>query len=102
MEKLTCYTNAVNIVGDDALAFDDAVQLGASTMENNGVETDTVEEAEIDGKFVDLVEYGTADFDDCEFCRMRGVGRRGEDTEVAFNFAFGADGIEEASDGILE
>ena len=70
MEKLTCYTNAVNIVGDDALAFDDAVQLGASTMENNGVETDTVEEGKAEGEFVDLVEDGTSDLDDGEFCRL--------------------------------
>ena len=70
MEKLTCYTNAVNIVGNDALAFDDAVQLGASTMENNGVETDTVEEGKAECEFVDLVENGTSDLDDGEFCRL--------------------------------
>ena len=70
MEKLTCYTNAVNIVGDDALAFDDAVQLRASTMENNGVKTDTVEEGKAEGEFVDLVENGTSDLDDGEFCRL--------------------------------
>ena len=70
MEKLTCYTNAVNIVGNDALAFDDAVQLGASTMENNGIETDTVEEGKAEGEFVDLVEDSPSDLDDGEFCRL--------------------------------
>lgn len=71
-------------------------------MENDGIETNAVEEAEVDGELINLVEDGATDFDDGKFGGVGGVGRRGEDAEVAFNFTLGADGIEEASDGILE
>ena len=71
-------------------------------MKNDGVETDAVEEAKVDGELFNLVENCASDLDDGDFCGMGSVGGRGEDTEVAFNFALGTDGIEEASDGILE
>ena len=41
-------------------------------MEDNGVEADTVEEAEVDGELLYVVEDGASDLDDCELC---GVGR---------------------------
>ena len=42
-------------------------------MEDNGVEADAVEEAEVESKLVYLVEDGTADLDDGEFCGVGGI-----------------------------
>ncbi len=42
-------------------------------MENNGVEADTVEEAEVEGELVYLVKDGAADLDDGELCGVGGI-----------------------------
>ena len=39
-------------------------------MKDDRVEADAVEEAEVDGELVDIVENGTADLDDGELCRV--------------------------------
>ena len=70
-------------------------------MEDNGVEADPIEEAQAEGQLVELVENGTSDLDDGEFCRVRGICRGGEDTEVALYFTFCADRIKQTGDGIL-
>lgn len=70
-------------------------------MDNDRVESDTVEEAQAESKLVKVVEDSTANFDDSKLCGLGGVGRRGEDTEVAFDFTFGTNRVEEASNGIL-
>ena len=41
-------------------------------MENDGIETNAVEEAQAVGKFVDLVEDSSANLDDG---KLRGIGR---------------------------
>ena len=71
-------------------------------MENDRVETDAVEEAKVDGELFNLVEDGASNFDDGEFCGVGGIGRRGEDAEVAFDFTLSTDRIEKAGDGVLE
>lgn len=70
-------------------------------MDNDRVESDTVEEAQAESKLVKVIEHSTANFDDSEFCGLGGVGRRGENTKVALDFTFGTDRVEEASNGIL-
>ena len=42
-------------------------------MEDDRVEADAIEEAEIDGEFIYIVEDGTADLDDGEVCGVGGV-----------------------------
>ena len=72
-EGRTCDTDTVNVVGDDTCGLDDVIELGASTMEDNGVKADAVEEAEVESKLIYLVEDGTADLDDGEFCGVGGI-----------------------------
>ena len=70
-------------------------------MQDNRIETDTVEEAQGVGKLVNLVEDGTANLDNSKFS---GVGRiRGgrEDAEVAFDLTLRADRVQEAGDSVL-
>ena len=59
-------------------------------MENDGVEANAVQEAQAQSKFVELSKDGASDFDDCELCGLRGVGRGGENAKVSFNFTLGA------------
>lgn len=69
----TCYTDTVDVVRNDTGTLDDVVELGASTMEDDGVEANTVEEAEVEGELVYLVKDGTADLDDGELCGVGGI-----------------------------
>ena len=70
---LTSDTNTVDIIRDDAGTLDDAVELGAGTVKDDRVEADAVEEAEVESKLIYLVEDGTADLDDGEFCGVGGI-----------------------------
>lgn len=70
-------------------------------MEDDGVETDAIEEGEVRGELLYLVEHGAADLDDSELCRVGAVGGAGEDTEVALDFALSTNGVEQAGDSIL-
>ena len=72
-EGRTCDTDTVDVVGDDTCGLDDVIELWASTMEDDGVKADAVEEAEVESKLVYLVEAGAADLDDCEFCGVGGI-----------------------------
>jgi hypothetical protein len=42
----TRHTNTVDIFRNDSAAFNDFVQLRPSTMNDDGIETDTIEKAE--------------------------------------------------------
>lgn len=68
----TCYADTIDVVWDDTFCFDDVVELGTCAVENDGIEADTVEEAKTEGEFIELVEDGASDLDDCELC---GLGR---------------------------
>jgi hypothetical protein len=70
-------------------------------VENDRVESDTIEEAQAMGELVNLVEDSAADLDDSELGGVRRVGRGGEDTEVPLDLAFCADRVEKTGDGIL-
>lgn len=70
-------------------------------MENYRIEANAVQEAQAQSKFVEFGKDGASHFDDCELCGLRGVGRRGENAKVTFNFALGTNGIEQTSDSIL-
>ena len=72
-EGRTSDANAVDVVWDDTRALDDAVELGAGAVEDDGIEADAVEEAEVDCELVDVVEDGAADLDDGEFCGVGGI-----------------------------
>jgi len=75
----TSDADTVNIFRDNALPFDDLVKLGAPTVENDGVESNTVQETNTDGQLIQLVQDCAPNFDDGEFCRLRGIGRGRED-----------------------
>ena len=64
--------NTIYVVRNDASALNDVVELRAGAVKNDRVETDAVEEAEVDGELLYVVEDGASDLDDCELC---GVGR---------------------------
>ena len=69
----TGYTNTIDVFWDDATAFDDLVELGPSSMENDGIKADTKEETEAKNEFIKLPKDGTADFYDCKLGRLGGV-----------------------------
>jgi hypothetical protein len=77
--KPACDTDTINVLWDDPLPLDDSVELGSPTVQNDGVESDAVQEADTDGQFIQLVEDGTSNFDDGKLGRLGGIGRRGED-----------------------
>lgn len=61
------------VIGDDSSLFEQVVQLGASTVEDDGVETDTVEEGDGGGEGVEFIgEDGASDLDDSKLLRLDG------------------------------
>ena len=70
-------------------------------MEHDGVEANTIEEAQAMGKFLDLVENSSANFDDSKLGRIGRIRGRRKDAEVAFDFTLSSNGIEKASDSVL-
>jgi hypothetical protein len=100
-ELRTSNTDAINVVGNDALHLHDAVELGSSAMKDNGVETDTVKEAQAKSELLDLVQDGAANFNDSELCRMVGMRRGRENTEIPLDLLFGANGVEQSGDSVL-
>ena len=89
----TCDTDTVNVFRYNSLPLDNLVELGTSTVQNDGVESNTVQETNAEGQFIQLVQDCTSDFDDGEFCRLRGIGRGREDAQMTFDFTFGANRI---------
>jgi len=69
-------------------------------MEDDGVKSNTIEEAKAEREFIELVQYSTANFDDGKFGGMGRMGRRGKDTKVSFNFLFRANRVEKSGDGV--
>ena len=69
----TGYTNTIDIFWDDAATFNDLVELGPSSMEDDGIEADAKEEAETKSEFIELAKDATADFYDCKLGRLGGV-----------------------------
>lgn len=70
---LTSNTNTVDVIRNDALLVHDIIQLGTGAMYDDRVQSNTVEEAKTESKFIEIVENSTADFDDSKLCRMGGV-----------------------------
>ena len=70
-------------------------------MDDDRIQADTIEKTETKSEFVQLLQYSTADFDDSEFCWMRGIGGRGEYAKVALDLAFGPDGVQKTGDCFL-
>lgn len=69
----TGYTNAIDVFWDDAAAFNDLVELGPSSMEDDGVEADAKEETEAKSEFIKLLKDSTADFYNRKPGRLGGV-----------------------------
>jgi hypothetical protein len=99
--QLACHTDAVNVLGDNALPFDYFVELGSATVQDDGVETDAVQEADTEGQLIHLVEDGASNFDHGEFCGLRGIGGRGKDAQMAFDFTLSPNRVQESSDCLL-
>ena len=87
--KLACDTDTINVLRHNPLPLDNHVELGSSPVQDDGVESNAVQEADTEGQLIQLVEDGTSNFDDGEFCRLGGIGGRGEDAQVAFDFTLG-------------
>jgi hypothetical protein len=71
--KLACDADTVNVLRDNSLPLDNYIELGSSTVQNDGVESNTVQEADTEGQLVQLVEDGTSNFDDGEFGGLGGI-----------------------------
>ena len=70
-------------------------------MEDDGVETHTVEEAKAESKLLEVIEDCTADFYDSKFCGLGWVRAGREDAQVTFDLTFRTERIEQAGDCIL-
>ena len=66
----TSYANAINVFWDDSAAFNNFVELGPSSVENDRVEADTIEKTETKGEFLELLKDSAADFYDCKLGRL--------------------------------
>ena len=71
-------------------------------MEDDGIESNTVQEAEAECQLIRLVENGTSDFYDGELGGLRGIGGRGKDAQMAFDFALGPNRVQKSSDCLLQ
>jgi hypothetical protein len=69
----TGYTNTIDVFWDDAATFNDLVELGPSSMEDDGIEADAKEETEAKSEFIELPKDATADFYDSKLGRLGGV-----------------------------
>jgi len=49
-----------------------------------------------------LVEDGTSNFDDGELGGLGGIGRRGEDAQMAFDFTLGPNRVQKPSNRLLQ
>ena len=72
--QFTCDTDTVNILGDDALPFNDPVELRSAAVQDDGVESNTVQETDTEGQLVQLVENGTSNFYDGELGGLGNIG----------------------------
>jgi hypothetical protein len=66
----TGYADTINVLWNDSAAFNDVVELGASSMKDDRVEADAKEETEAKSEFIKLLEDSTADFYDSELGRL--------------------------------
>jgi hypothetical protein len=66
----TSYSNTIDVFWDDAAAFNNFVELGSSSMEDDRVEADAKEETEAESEFIKLVKDSTADFYDRKLGRL--------------------------------
>lgn len=98
---LTSYPDTITIVRHDACSLDYFVQLRPSTVKNDGIESNAVEEAKACREFIELSEYGTSNFDNGKLGGLRWMSRGREYAQVAFNFALGSDRIKKAGDRVL-
>jgi hypothetical protein len=86
----------VDVVGNDAISLETGVELVAHAVNDDGVESDAVEEVEAQGEALHVVgEDRTADLDDGE------VGGRGEDLEVTADLTARGERVEETDDCLL-
>ena len=100
--RRTCDADAINVLGRNSLPLNDSVKLGSPAVQDDGVESNTIQETNADGQFIQLVEDGTSDFDDGEFGGLRRIGRRGEDAQMAFDLALGPNGVQKPGDCLLQ
>ena len=94
--------NTVNVFRNNPLPLDDFVELGPSTVQDDGVESNAIQETNTEGQLIKLVENGTSNFDDGKLCRLGGIGRRREDAQMAFDLTLGSNRVQKSGDGLLE
>ena len=100
--KRTRDADTVDVFRNNPLPLDDFVELGPSTVQNYGVESNAIQETNTEGQLIELVENGTSDFDDGELGRLGGIGRRREDAQVTFDLTLGSNRVQKSGDGFLE
>ena len=86
--------NTVNVVRDNTLPIHDIVELGSTSVEDDGVEPNAVQEAETQSQLIELGEDSTSNLDHGEFGGLGRVRRGGKNAKVALNLALGSNRIE--------
>lgn len=71
-------------------------------MEYNRVKPNPVQEAQAQSQFIEFSENSPSDLDNGKLGRLRRMGRRREDTEVALDFTLGSDRIQKSGNSVLE
>jgi hypothetical protein len=72
--QLACDADAVDVLRNNTLPLNDSIELGSATVQDDGVEPNTVQEADTEGQFIQLVENGTSNFDDGKLGGLRSIG----------------------------
>lgn len=70
-------------------------------MKDNGVETEAIEEAKAESKFLDVIKDCASNFDDSKFCRLGWVRGGRENAKMTLDFTFRTKRVEQARNRVL-
>lgn len=86
----------IDVIGNDTISFEPRVEFVSHSVNDDRVETDSVEEVETQSERFELVgEDCTSDFEN------RKVSCGGEDLEVSRDFTTGSERVKQSNDSFL-
>jgi hypothetical protein len=95
-QRHLCPPRTINVVRDDPVGLETGIELVAHAMDDDGVQSDAVEEVERECEGLEVVgEDGAADLEDGK------VGRGREDLEVARDFAARGERVQQSDNRLL-
>lgn len=70
-------------------------------MKNDRIQSNTIQKAETQSKFIKLVQNSSANLYDRKFSGLNRIGGRGEDPQVTLDLALAAERVEQSCYGVL-